>query len=148
MTKNEQIKKTLSETREKRKSQICRVYEVKVDQSRLSKKQIEQLKMLFVEAKRFYNHVLNWSENENNDIFKFSRKDCDTVNVLDKDKNEYVYKLNYLTSSLKDSIHKNICTSIKSISSLKKKGYQKSGGKLRFKSEIRSLTFKQNRNNT
>ena len=51
---NEKISKirdSLAKTREKRKSQICRVFTVKIQQNRLSKKQREELKMLFVEAK-------------------------------------------------------------------------------------------------
>lgn len=144
MTKNERIKLSIQETRLKRASQVCRVYKVKVDESRLLAKQKEQIKMLFVEAKRFYNHILNWSENEENDIFSFSRKDCNEVNVLDKDKNQITLPLNYLTSSLKDSIHKRICSSIKTISKLKKKGLQTKGGRLKYKSSISSLNFKQN----
>ena len=144
MTKNEQIKLSIQETRLKRASQVCRVYRVKVDESRLLAKQREQIKMLFVEAKRFYNHILNWSENEENDIFSFSRKDCNEVNVLDKNKNLITLPLNYLTSSLKDSIHNRLCASIKTISKLKKKGFQTNGGKLKYKSSITSLKFKQN----
>lgn len=144
MTKSEQIKISLQETREKRQSQLCRVFTVKVDEKSLRSKQREQLKMLFVEAKRFYNHILNWSENEENDIFKFSRKDCKEVEVLDKNRNRVVLPLEYLTSSLKDSVHQQICSSIKAISKLKKLGYQKNGGRLKYISECKSLNFKQN----
>ena len=59
MTKNEQIKKSLARTALKRKSQICRVFKVKIDESKLSRRQREQLKMLFVEAKWFYNWLRN-----------------------------------------------------------------------------------------
>lgn len=144
LTKAEQIRQTLKETREKRKSQTCRVYKVKVDESKLNKLQREQLKMLFVEGKRFYNHILNWAENEENDIFKFNKKECKSVLVLNKDKEFEEKPLEYLTSSLKLSIHEHICSSIKTISTLKKKGLQSHGGKLRFKSELNFLEYKQN----
>ncbi|MCZ7381333.1 MAG: hypothetical protein O8C64_07170 [Candidatus Methanoperedens sp.] len=36
MTKKETIKATLKATKEKRKSQTCRVYEVKIDESHLN----------------------------------------------------------------------------------------------------------------
>lgn len=144
MTKNETIRKSLLETRMKRASQICRVFTVKVDESKLKAKQKEQLKMLFVEAKRLYNHILNWAENENNDIFDFSRKDCSEVVVLNKDKEYVTLPLKYITSSLKDSVHQQICSSIKTISKLKKKGIQKSGGRLKYISDYKSLNFKQN----
>lgn len=144
MTKNETIKKSLLETRMKRASQVCRVFMVKVDESKLKAKQKEQLKMLFVEAKRLYNHILNWSEDENNDIFTFSRKDCSEVTVLNKDRERITLPLEYITSSLKDSVHQQICSSIKTISKLKKKGIQKNGGRLKYISECKSLNFKQN----
>ena len=41
MTKNEQIKASIAKTSQRRKSQICRVYKVKIDESRLSVKQKE-----------------------------------------------------------------------------------------------------------
>lgn len=142
LSKNERIKQTLKETREKRKSQVCHIFRVKVDESKLNEIQREHLKMLFVEAKRYYNHILNWSEDENNDIFKFDRK-TDVVSVLNKDKEREEKKLQYLSSSLKASIHEQICSSIKTISTLKKRGYQKSGGRLKYKSEYNSLNYKQ-----
>ena len=100
--------------------------------------------MLFVEAKRLYNHILNWSEDEKNDIFKFNTKDCKEVEIQDKDKNRKSVQLDYLTSSLKVSVHQQICSSIKTISSLKKKGYQKHGGRLKYISDFKSLNFIQN----
>lgn len=144
MTKNETIRKSLLETRMKRASQVCRVFTVKVDESKLKAKQKEQLKMLFVEAKRLYNHILNWAENENNDILGFSRKECSEVVVLNKDKECVTLPLKYITSSLKDSVHQQICSSIKAISTLKKKGLQKNGGRLKYISDCKSLNFKQN----
>ena len=144
MTKNETIRKSLLETRMKRASQVCRVFTVKVDESKLKAKQKEQLKMLFVEAKRLYNHILNWAANENNDIFGFSRKDCSEVVVLNKDKEYVTFPLKYITSSLKNSVHQQICSSIKTISTLKKKGIQKSGGRLKYISDYKSLNFIQN----
>lgn len=144
MTKNETIRKSLLETRMKRASQVCRVFTVKVDESKLKAKQKEQLKMLFVEAKRLYNHILNWAENENNDIFDFSRKDCSEVVVLNKDKECVTLPLKYITSSLKDSVHQQIYSSIKTITTLKKKGIQKNGGRLKYISDYKSLNFKQN----
>lgn len=67
--KKAKIKASLSETREKRKSQVCRVFKVKIQQNRLSKKQKEELKMIFVEAKWVRNYIIGlikdgtkWSE--------------------------------------------------------------------------------------
>ena len=60
ISKNDNIKKTMKETMNRRSSQSCFVYKVKIDESRLNKKQKEQLKMLFVEAKWLYNDILNY----------------------------------------------------------------------------------------
>ena len=67
--KRAKIKATLALTREKRKSQVCRVFKVKIQQNRLSKKQREELKMVFVEAKWVRNYLIGllrsgakWSE--------------------------------------------------------------------------------------
>ena len=56
----------MTKTLAKRKSQICRVYKVKIDESKLSRRQREELKMLFVEAKWFYNWLLANKENLKN----------------------------------------------------------------------------------
>ena len=62
MTKNEKISASLKETRKKRKRQLCRVYELKIDYSRMNKLSRTQLKMLFVEAKWLYNYWLSLQE--------------------------------------------------------------------------------------
>ena len=51
LAKNNRIREKGKETRERRKSQICRVYRVKIDISHLNEAQKERLKMIFVEAK-------------------------------------------------------------------------------------------------
>ena len=49
--KNKQIAETMRLTYAKRKTQLCKSFKFKVDKSSLSSKQLEQLKMQFVEAK-------------------------------------------------------------------------------------------------
>ena len=53
------IKQSLNKTRLKRSGQQCHVYKVKIQYNKLSKVQQQQLKMLFVEGKWFYNYLLN-----------------------------------------------------------------------------------------
>lgn len=48
------IKETLAQTREKRKSQVCKNYTLKIDYSHTNKHQKEWLKRIFIEAKWFY----------------------------------------------------------------------------------------------
>ena len=57
--KSEAIKASLKATRAKRKTQICRVYEVKIDSSHLNQATKDHLNRLLLEAKWFYNHILS-----------------------------------------------------------------------------------------
>lgn len=52
------IKALRAITKAKRKTQFCRVYEVKVDSSHLNNETQEHLNRLFIEAKWFYNNLL------------------------------------------------------------------------------------------
>lgn len=138
-------KKRISETRKatslKRASQICRVYELKVVEKRLSKKQKNQLEILFIEAKRFYNHILNLRQ-EGIDIFKIKTKDITKVQILDKDKNKSDYELQYLGSSQKQAILAKLGANFKTCLSLLKSGKQKTFD-FRFKSEYNCIPLKQ-----
>ena len=62
--KNSKIRDSLAQTRAKRKSQICRVFDLKIDESKLSKRQKEDLKMQFVESKWLYNDILAWCKED------------------------------------------------------------------------------------
>ena len=138
--KNLRIKQTLMKTKEKRLSQRCVVYKIKVNESALTKTQKEQLQMLFVESKWFYNHELRLLKDG---IFKdVDPLDINEVIHLDKDKNEITSKLQYLTSSYKQSINKQILSQLKTIKTLKKNRHIKHG-ELHFISECKSLDLKQ-----
>ena len=58
-TKKATIKATRFATVSRRQNQVCRVFECKIVEKRLNIRQKEQLELLFVEGKRFYNHILN-----------------------------------------------------------------------------------------
>lgn len=59
MLKNEAIRASLKATREKRRSQTCKAYHVKLDRSRLSRATSEHLALLFLEAKWLYNFLIS-----------------------------------------------------------------------------------------
>ena len=138
MTKNEQIKESLAKTALKRKSQICRVFKVKIDESKLSKQQKEQLKMLFVEAKWFYNWLLANREN----LADINAQKVHFVEKLNKDRIEDTIELKYIKSSQRDSIKNGIVSALKTMKTLREKGLQKHGT-LRFTSEYKSIDLKQ-----
>lgn len=137
--KNKQIKKTLAETKERRKSQKCFVFSTKIDYSKLNKLQKEQLQMLFVEGKWVYNDILNFMDKGG----KLSNYDTKKKTVLVKQKDGlFIEKhLKFLTSSYKQTLVSKIANSINSLKELKKKGHKV--GKLKFKSECNQLNLKQ-----
>ena len=135
--KNNKISSSMAKTRQKRKSQVCRVYKVKIDESRLSAKQKEQLKMIFVEAKWITNEYIRWSE-ENN---LFDYKPGKTVIKKDKDMNDVEVSLNYISAQMIQSVVVDMQTNIKSLSTLKKNGFHV--GKLKYRKEVNSINLKQ-----
>ena len=64
MTKNEQIKQTLKETHERRKTQIIKVFELKVNCHHTSKETFKKLNDMFKQAKWVINDVIGSKENE------------------------------------------------------------------------------------
>ena len=136
--KNSNIKKSMQKTLERRSLQKCFVYKVKIDESRLSKKQKEQLKMLFVEAKWLYNDILNYSKENNISTYDTKSK---IVNVLNKNKEIETRELKTIGSQMKQSVVADILASLKALKVLKEHG--KRIGWLKYKSEYKSLTLKQ-----
>ena len=140
LAKNNRIREKSKETREKRKSQLCRVYRVKIDISHLNEAQKEHLKMLFVEAKWLYNDALTFMKDH--DINDYDTKIV-TIHGLDKDKNPMTHDLQYISSQMRQSVIHGIKCSLKALSSLKKNNHQI--GVLRYKSEYASINLKQHK---
>ena len=140
LAKNNRIRKQVKLTREKRKSQICRVYRVKIDISHLNEAQRVHLKMLFVEAKWLYNDALTFTQEH--DINDYNTA-THTVHGLDKDKQPVTHELEYLGSQMKQSVIQGIKHSLKSLSALKKNNH--TVGSLRYKSDYTSINLQQHR---
>ena len=138
--KNIRIKESYAKTLAKRATQSCRVYTVKVQTNKLNKQQREHLKMLFVEAKWMYNHVLSLSK-RGDDIYGINYKDLGTVTHLDKDRNPIETELKHLSSQMRQAVIDGICGSIKGLSHAKAKGEKV--GRLKFISEYTSINLKQ-----
>lgn len=127
--------KSLNKTREKRKTQTCKVFSLKFDKDKLTQSKLNYLALLFREAKLVYNHILALP-----DIFKFDPK-ITKVNVLDKNKNKIVVELKVIGSQMKQAIHRRIVSSVKILSKLKKS--KKKVGRLKFKSSVNSIILDQ-----
>ena len=134
--KKMKIRESLAKTRLRRSGQVVKVFECKIVEKRLNKKQREQLEMLFVEGKWFYNHTLNLHKVLSlRDINACSVKE---VERLDKDGNVIHTKLEYISAAEKQAIQAKMISNEKTIRSLVKKGLQKHGN-LKFKSELNCI---------
>lgn len=135
MTKLEQIKKSIQQTKEKRESHVCKVFEIKFDMSHLSKEKLNFLSMLFIEAKWIYNFQLSQV-----DIFKCSDK-LKEVEVINKDKQKESREIKNLSSQMIQAIIDRTKQSVVNLSKSKKKGNDI--GRLKFKSQVNSIPLKQ-----
>lgn len=128
-------KESLRQTREKRKSQSCKVYSLKIQESSLNNSQKQFLSKVFIEAKWFYNHILSHENVFDTNI----RKDTSVnIKVLDHQENR---KLLVLSSQMRMGLHERVCNMIKSLSTLKNNNHQI--GRLKFKPEINSIDLPQ-----
>lgn len=139
LAKNASIKEAMKATHNKRKSQLCRVYMLKIQKNALSNRQREDLKMLFVEAKWLYNDILNYGSIKGNSIFEYV--DDGTVEVKLPNGEMDARNLTHIGSQMRQSVYADMKSSIRTLSTLKKKGCKV--GKLKFKSEIKSVSLKQ-----
>ncbi len=134
----QKIRDGIQATRQKRLGQICKVYELKVDESCLNVKQKETLKMLFVEAKWFYNFLITNSNKIFDDKSAYKIKE---VIVFDKDKNEVKKEIKFLSARYRQNILYQIQQSIFMLLTKKKRGQKV--GKLKFKSDFTTLELSQ-----
>ena len=142
LEKNKTISNSLRLTKEKRSSQICKVFELKIKKHRLNKQQLEYLEMIFVESKWIYNYLIGKMLNDSFDIFKYNSKNLKTITHKDKDLNDIEVNLKYTGSSIRQALVSRIQSQIKILSSLKKSGHKV--GKLKFKSQYNCIYLKQN----
>ena len=137
------IKESMRATKLKRSQQSCIVYKVKIDSSKLSKRQAEQLKMMFVEGKWIKNSRIAWAKENNKSIFECSRpRKHDVVNVKTKDGTIEQRELKFIGSQMAQSVVDEMKSNLKTIIKLTKDKRQK-GGQLKFISELKSLNLMQ-----
>ena len=139
--KKSKIKASKQATAFRRQHQVCKVYECKIVEKRLNKIQKEALKMLFVEGKWFYNHVLSMKKNG------IKLRDINTTKIkqvkhFDKDGNEVISQIHHLSSQQKQAIVARMISNEMTILSLIKNKFQ-NHGQLQFKSELSCIPLKQ-----
>ncbi len=126
---------TRLKTKEKRKTQDCKVYELKIDKSKLSRHSLEHLKLLFLEGKWLYNSILSSLDIKNYDtkIKEVSVKIKDTFEIR---------KLSHISSQMKQAIKNRTFQNILNLSKAKKVGLKI--GRLKFKSYVNCIPLNQN----
>ena len=139
--KKNKIITTRNATRIRRQGQIVKSYELKIVEKRLNKRQHEELDMLFVEGKWFYNHVLNLHRQEQR-LSDISSTTIKTIERFDKDRNPIQSELKYLSAAQKQAILARMVSNQMTIIQLVKRGHQKFGN-LQFKSELNCIPLKQ-----
>lgn len=127
----EKGKETRNATKERRLNQDIKVYTLKVDRSKITPHQYTTLNGLFKEYRYYYNYILNWLDNkeEEKNINTFSYK---TTEITIKRKDEIIpYTIQFLPAKLRQSVIDEIKNAIKALSASKKKG--RKVGRLRYK---------------
>ena len=138
--KKNKIKESIQNTRLKRTMQIVKVFECKIVEKRLNKKQKEELEMLFVEGKWFYNHLLNLhKEKELREINACQVKEVEHFN---KEHQKINSRLEYISAAQKQAIQARMISNEMTIKRLIKNGLQKHGN-LKFKSELNCIPLRQ-----
>jgi putative transposase len=121
-------------TKQKRKRQVCRTIETKIQLAKLSIQTKTHLHTIFREAKWLYNYILSQPN-----IYKVNTK-LKSVPVKVKDIFEQ-RELSHISAQMKQGLKERIVANIKILHSLKKKRLKV--GRLRFKSRINSITLNQ-----
>ena len=138
--KNNKIKQSLKNTRERRKNQEAKTYECKIVKNKLTTQQLETLEQMFLEAKWYYNSIIHHLENDPVSTFNDKVK---TVKVrMGKDSDDYEDRvLEVLPASMKQKLVSRVKDSLSSLKSKKDKGYKV--GMLDYTKEVTSIPLKQ-----
>lgn len=123
MDKHEAAKETRKQTKARRAKMECRVYQCKINTSRLNKQSAHHLKMLFVEGKWLRNHYLA-------DYERMVDRKSKVAMGRDASGNAVERPLQYLSSQMKQSVHAQLKEDKGNLIKLAKAGYP--AGKLHF----------------
>ena len=138
--KNDKIKQSLKDTRKRRKNQEAKTYECKIVKNKLTPQQLDTLDKMFLEAKWYYNSIINHLEN--NPLNNFNDK-TKTVKVrMGSESNNYEDRqLKVLPASMKQKLITRVKDNLSSLKAKKDKGYKV--GRLDYTKSITSIPLKQ-----
>jgi len=129
--------KTREQTRERHNTMSCKVYQTKIDKSKLSKHSLNHLNLLFLEGKWLYNSILS---TENFADYDTKIKEV-SVKVKDLFENRSLTKI---SSQMKQGIKDRLFHNLMGLSAKKKN--KTKVGRLRFVSQLNSIPLKQHNN--
>ncbi|NJO61900.1 MAG: transposase [Richelia sp. RM2_1_2] len=140
MSKSQKIKNTLAATKLRRQNQKCKVFELKIDESKLSTEKRKKLNDCFIQAKWIYNNLIS----QNDEVsFHSSQKEI-AVKVFNPETQECdkteIRKLT-IGSQVKQAICDRFVQNIVNLSKAKAKG--RKIGRLKFKKDVFSVPLKQ-----
>ena len=142
LIKNNKIKQSLKNTRERRKNQEAKTYECKIVKNKLTPSQLENLDKMFLEAKWYYNSIINHLENDNLNTFDNKVK---TVKVrMGSESDDYEDRLlKVLPASMKQKLVTRVKDNLSSLKAKKDKDKGYKVGKLDYTKNITSIPLKQ-----
>ena len=140
LIKNNKIKQSLKNTRDRRKNQEARTYECKIVKNKLTPQQLETLDKMFLEAKWYYNSIINHLENDNINTFDNKVKTV-KVRMGSESDNYEDRQLKVLPASMKQKLVTRVKDSLSSLKAKKDKGYKV--GRLDYTKNITSIPLKQ-----
>ena len=117
LTKAEAIRNSIRETKERRKYQKCKVYQLKFQN--LKKSDIEKLERLFAEAKWLYNYIVADIENRlTNNTWKLKEVTVKTPSGSEE------RELETISSQIRQGIVDRIKNNLKALKAAKDAGYR------------------------
>ena len=132
--KYKRIRESILKTKQKRQHQRCIIYELKIDESKLTKSELQSLKFMFIQCKWLYNHIIS-----DGDIFNYDTKKRQVI-TLDKDGQPQT-KLLTLPSKMIQSVKFRLQENIKSLHAMKINNHKV--GKLKYISTYNSIELNQ-----
>ena len=115
--KRQKIKESLKKTKEKRKNQIAKVYQLKISYSNLNQKQKQWLERVFLEVKWLYNYCIADIQNRlNSKTEKTNQVEVKTPEGIE------IREINSLSSQMKQAILDRIKKNLSDLKKAKQKG--------------------------
>lgn len=140
LEKNKKIKAAGQKTRQRRKTQAAKTYELKIVSNKLSTKQQEALEQMFLQSKWYYNDVI--SHLEDHSLNKYNTKVKSVQVRMGSESDDFEERqLDTLSSKMKQGLVEQVRDSLSALKALKSKGHKV--GRLTYTKEVSSIPLNQ-----